>query len=217
MERNPNYWKGPAKIAKIEARDVPSPATQKLQVENGDIDVAVNVTPDLTAAMKGNKNVRVLVGQSLDNMYMGVTVDPALHPALAKKEVRQALRHAVDRAGIIKLTNGSDDAQIEPGDTVTWTYEVVNCGQVPFTQAEIVITDDTDSSNGFASQPSASISSSQKSAIFSSIPSMRPVDSPAATMRSIMGGKIFFFESATERLSPFSTSTLTPLMLCSTT
>ncbi len=106
MERNPNYWKGPAKIAKIEARDVPSPATQKLQVENGDVDVALNITPDLTAAMKGNKNVKIQLGQSLDNMYMGLTVDPALHPALAKKEVRQAIRHAVDRAGIIKLTNG---------------------------------------------------------------------------------------------------------------
>jgi peptide/nickel transport system substrate-binding protein len=106
MERNPNYWKGPAKIAKIEARDVPSPATQKLQVENGDIDVALNITPDLTANMRSNKNVKVLLGQSLDNMYMGVTADASLHPALAKKEVRQALRHAVDRAGIIKLTNG---------------------------------------------------------------------------------------------------------------
>ena len=106
MERNPNYWKGPAKIAKIEARDVPSPATQKLQVENGDVDVALNITPDLTAAMKNNKNVRILVGQSLDNMYMGLTVDPALQPALAKKEVRQAIRHAVSREEIIKLTNG---------------------------------------------------------------------------------------------------------------
>jgi peptide/nickel transport system substrate-binding protein len=106
MERNPNYWKGPAKIAKIEARDVPSPATQKLQVENGDVDVALNITPDLTAGMKTNKNVKVLVGQSLDNMYMGLTVDAALHPALAKKEVRQAIRHAVSRDEIIKLTNG---------------------------------------------------------------------------------------------------------------
>src|SRR5215467_8208102 len=68
LERNPNDWKGPAKIAKIEARDVPSPATQKLQVENGDIDVALNITPDLTAAMKSNKNIKILVGQSLDNM-----------------------------------------------------------------------------------------------------------------------------------------------------
>src|SRR5947199_2155478 len=63
----------------------------------------------------------------------------------------------------------------------------------------------------------ASISSSQKSAIFSSIVSILPVASPAATIRSIIGGKIVFFDSATERLSPFSTSPLTPLMLISTT
>jgi peptide/nickel transport system substrate-binding protein len=106
LERNPNYWRGPAKLAKVEVRDVPSPATQKLQVENGDVDVAVNVTPDLVAAMRGNKNVRIQVGQSLDNMYMGLTADPGLHPALAKKEVRQAIRHAVSREGLIKLTNG---------------------------------------------------------------------------------------------------------------
>src|SRR5207249_9170015 len=44
----------------------------------------------------------------------------------------------------------------------------------------------------------ASISSSQKSAIFSSMVSILPVASPAETIRSIIGGKIGFFESATE-------------------
>ena len=57
----------------------------------------------------------------------------------------------------------------------------------------------------------ASTSSSQKSAIFSSMVSIRPVDSPAATIRRSIGGKIFFFDIATERLSPFSTSALAPL------
>src|SRR5262245_30548217 len=106
LERNPTYWRGPAKLAKVDARAVVSAATQKLMVENGDADVAVNITPDLTATMKNNKNVKILLGQSLDNMYMGVTADPALNPAFAKKEVRQALRHAVDRAGLIKLAGG---------------------------------------------------------------------------------------------------------------
>src|SRR5438477_5965755 len=63
----------------------------------------------------------------------------------------------------------------------------------------------------------ASISSSQKSAIFSSILSILPVASPAETIRRSMGGKIDFFDIATERLSPFSTSPATPLMLSSTT
>ena len=107
MERNPTYWKGPAKLAKIDARAITSAATQKLMVENGDVDVAINITPDLTATMRSNKNVRILVGQSLDNMYMGVTVDPALNPAFAEEGgVRQALRHAVDRSGLIKLAGG---------------------------------------------------------------------------------------------------------------
>src|SRR5207248_19453 len=63
----------------------------------------------------------------------------------------------------------------------------------------------------------ASISSSQKSAIFSSMVSILPVASPAETIRRSMGGKTDFFDIATERLSPFSTSSLTDLMLVSMT
>jgi hypothetical protein len=36
---------GPAKLAKIDARASRSAATQKLMVENGDVDVAINITP----------------------------------------------------------------------------------------------------------------------------------------------------------------------------
>jgi peptide/nickel transport system substrate-binding protein len=105
LERNPNYWGGAAKVAKVEIRDIPSPATQKLQVENGDVDIALSITPDLVATMRNNKDVKILAGQSLDNMYLGMTCDPAIHPELAKKEVRQAIRYAIDYDGIIALTN----------------------------------------------------------------------------------------------------------------
>ncbi len=107
LERNPNYWQAPAKLAKVEIRDVSSPATQKLQVENGDVDIALNLTPDLVDPLKNNPNVKVLPGQSLDNLYMGMTVDPALNPNLAKKEVRQAIRAAIDYDGILALTNNT--------------------------------------------------------------------------------------------------------------
>jgi peptide/nickel transport system substrate-binding protein len=105
LERNPNYFLGPAKLAKIEVRDVTSPATQKLQIEKGDIDVAVNLTPDLVAPLQGNPNVRIITGQSLDNMYMGLTASAAMDPNLAKKEVRRAIRYAIDYDGILALTN----------------------------------------------------------------------------------------------------------------
>ena len=105
MERNPTYFLGPAKLAKIEIRDVTSPATQKLQIEKGDVDIAINLTPDLVAGLKGNPNVKIITGQSLDNMYMGLTMNPAMDPNLAKKEVRRAIRYAVDYDGILALTN----------------------------------------------------------------------------------------------------------------
>ena len=106
LERNPNYWGKAPQIAKVEIRDVTSPATQKLQVENGDVDVALNITPDLVATMRDNKNVKIITGQSLDEMYLGLTCDPQIHPELAKKEVRQAIRYAIDYDGVIALTNG---------------------------------------------------------------------------------------------------------------
>jgi peptide/nickel transport system substrate-binding protein len=107
LERNPNYWQAAPKLAKVEIRDISSPATQKLQIESGDVDVALNLTPDLVDTLKNNPNVKVLPGQSLDNLYMGMTVDPAINPNLAKKEVRQAIRAAVDYDGILALTNNT--------------------------------------------------------------------------------------------------------------
>jgi peptide/nickel transport system substrate-binding protein len=106
LERNPNYFQGSPKLAKVEIRDVPSPATQKLQVETGDVDVALSLTPDLVDTLKNNPAVKVTLGQSLDNLYMGMTVDPAINPNLAKKEVRQAIRAAIDYEGVLALTNG---------------------------------------------------------------------------------------------------------------
>jgi peptide/nickel transport system substrate-binding protein len=105
LEGNANYFQGKPKLARVEVRDVPSPATQKLQVENGDVDVALSLTPDLVDSLQGNPNVKVTLGQSLDNLYMGMTCDPTINPNLAKKEVRQAIRYAIDYDGVLALTN----------------------------------------------------------------------------------------------------------------
>jgi peptide/nickel transport system substrate-binding protein len=75
-------------------------------VEAGDVDVALSLTPDLIDTLKNNPNVKVTLGQSLDNLYMGLTTDPTINPNLAKKEVRQAIRAAVDYDGVLALTNG---------------------------------------------------------------------------------------------------------------
>jgi len=62
----------------------------------------------------------------------------------------------------------------------------------------------------------ASISSSQKSAIFSSMVSIFPVCSPAPTIRTSMGGKIGSRAKALANWSPLSISVETFLMAFST-
>jgi uncharacterized protein YjiK len=42
---------------------------------------------------------------------------------------------------IIKETNGQDGPQIQPGDPVTWTYEITNSGAVSFAKEDIEVTD----------------------------------------------------------------------------
>lgn len=105
LEANPNYFMGAPKLRRIEIRDVPSPATQKLQIESGDVDVAQSLTPDLIMAMMNNPSVNIVVGQTLSNMYMGLTMNPDINQYLARKEVRQAIRAAVDYDGVMALAN----------------------------------------------------------------------------------------------------------------
>ncbi len=80
---------------------------------------------------------------SLDNMSM---VDlPAGGTDLDQDFGYQTLNPGID---IEKLTNGVDAdtpesaAEITSGDTVTWTYEITNTGNVSFAKNDIVVTDD---------------------------------------------------------------------------
>jgi len=65
----------------------------------------MNLTPDVAESVKGNPDIKIVVGQSMDNMYIGLTTNPEFSEPLSKKEVRQAIRAAVDYDGILALTN----------------------------------------------------------------------------------------------------------------
>lgn len=108
LSRNPNYWRTPAPFEKVIIRHVPDGATQLLQIQRGDIDVALNLSFDQIQGLGGNNDIRVVKGQSLDYLYLALTVNPAKSAALAKKEARQALLYAIDYDGIINGLYGGD-------------------------------------------------------------------------------------------------------------
>jgi peptide/nickel transport system substrate-binding protein len=59
LEARPGYWRGDAKIAKIFMQHIPEAATERLQLEKGDVDIARSMTPTDIAGLEGNADVTI--------------------------------------------------------------------------------------------------------------------------------------------------------------
>ena len=101
LERNPNYWRKPAALGKVIVKQVPDPATQRMMVGRGDIDVAQNLDADLIESVKKEGKARVVEGNTMDIFYFAMTTSAGVHKELANRKVRQAIAYAIDYDGII--------------------------------------------------------------------------------------------------------------------
>ena len=97
MERNPNYW-GPAPaMARAIYRHVPEPATERLLLEKGDIDVARKLGPEEIKAVGANPDMKIMKGVKGSINYLGLNQK---NQYLSKPQVRQALKYLVDYSTI---------------------------------------------------------------------------------------------------------------------
>ncbi|MCL5107588.1 MAG: ABC transporter substrate-binding protein [Chloroflexi bacterium] len=107
LKRNQNAWKPAKYFDEVLVKGVPDAGTQQLMLQKGDIDLAGNLQPEHIQALKGNKDVAVASTPSTDVAYLGMTRDPKKNEALAKPEVGQAIRAAIDYEGLKALVPGS--------------------------------------------------------------------------------------------------------------
>lgn len=101
LQKNPNHWRGEPAFERVIIRHLSDSAAQLLALRRGDIHAAFNLIPEHIASLRGDANVVLDRLPSLDFVYMALTQNPAANPALAKKEVRQAIGHAIDYDGIV--------------------------------------------------------------------------------------------------------------------
>jgi len=106
LQRNPNYWGTPSPFERVVIRHLSDSAAQLLAVRRGDVQAAFNLIPEQIATLRGDNSVRIERQPSLDFVYMAVTENPAANPALARKEARQAIGHAIDYDGIVNSLLG---------------------------------------------------------------------------------------------------------------
>jgi peptide/nickel transport system substrate-binding protein len=111
LEADPNHWRGAPKIKTVLFRPIPDDAVRVAALQNGEIDVAVNIPPHLAPVIDKHPKLFLSTAPSIRTiqlMFYTHQMDaqhkvqgPYAGPT-ADKRVRQAIAHAVDADEIIK-------------------------------------------------------------------------------------------------------------------
>ncbi|MGH7368639.1 MAG: ABC transporter substrate-binding protein [Candidatus Rokuibacteriota bacterium] len=111
MEAFPGYWAGAAKIKTVVFKPIPDDAVRVAALQNGEIDVAVNIPPHLAGIIEKHPKVFLSSAPSIRTIQLMIythQMDGSHKPTgpyngpTADKRVRQALAYALDVDEIIK-------------------------------------------------------------------------------------------------------------------
>ncbi len=96
LTANPNFNGPKPALGSVLIRHVPESSNQLTELQQGDADIALNLTAEQLATLSGDATS--VKGQDLRLFYVGMN---ATVPPLDKVEVREALRTAIDYDGIV--------------------------------------------------------------------------------------------------------------------
>jgi peptide/nickel transport system substrate-binding protein len=98
LEARQGHWRGDAKLRRVFMRHIPEPATQRLLIERGDVDIARRLTPVDIEGLRSNADVKVTddVGG-----YIHYISANQKHPILSNPKVLDAMRWAIDYEGMV--------------------------------------------------------------------------------------------------------------------
>src|SRR5438132_1105476 len=111
LEGNDAYWRGAPKIKTVVFRPIPDDAVRVAALQNGEVDVAVNIPPHLASAIANHARLFLSTAPSIRTIQLMFQTDEydEQHKLLgpykgvtADKRVRQAIMSAVDVDEIIK-------------------------------------------------------------------------------------------------------------------
>lgn len=107
LARNPQYAGEPGFFERVIYRVVSDAAAQKLGLEAGDIDIALDISADQIPSLKENSNLTVYEGQGDGVYFLIMNADPAIGGPVAQDAVQDAIRLAIDYEGLKTLVGGS--------------------------------------------------------------------------------------------------------------
>lgn len=99
MSRFDDYWDGAAELGRLMWRHVEEPSTQRLLLEQGDVDVARNLLADQLEPLRAEGTLQFVEATLGTQLYMGLNVS---HEPLDDVRVRQALKYLVDYEAMVE-------------------------------------------------------------------------------------------------------------------
>lgn len=98
LEANPTHWRGAPKIAKVFMQHIPEAATQRLQLEKGDIDIARELTPTDIEGLAGNPAVKMQADVGGQIFYLSFNQK---NEQYKNEKFLDAMRYAIDYQGMV--------------------------------------------------------------------------------------------------------------------
>ncbi len=110
LVRNPN-WRGAAPyFDRVIVTNIPEPATQKVALEAGDIDLALDLTADQIKGLEGNPAIAIYRGPANIVHFLLMNQNAELGGPVSNPKVQLAIRYALDYEGYLELWGG-----VQPG------------------------------------------------------------------------------------------------------
>lgn len=137
LKRNPNYWQdGKPQLGQVVFRVIPDPAVRAVAFERGEVDLGPMwpvPLPEMERLTKGNSNlVAEPRGYALMSgvLYLGFNTRSG---PFADVRVRQAVAHAINRAGLAKIAwRGVVTPGVSPISDQLTTFHIQPQEQYPF-------------------------------------------------------------------------------------
>lgn len=113
LERNDAYWEAAPAFPEVIIKETPQAVTQRQQLEEGSVDIAMQISNDVAAGMSGS-DVVVEQVPSFNFVYLALSPGAAGGEELTP-EVREAIRLALDYDGLVDATvGGAGQPQASP-------------------------------------------------------------------------------------------------------
>lgn len=103
LERNDDYWRGPAAIESFIIRPIPEDFARLASLTNHEVDIITNLSAERLEEIKSTAGLKAEVVPSVRNLFVGI--DTRKGP-FTDVRARQALNHAIDKQALIEVVMG---------------------------------------------------------------------------------------------------------------